>query len=195
MSTRKSFSSRDRRSHQQRSKKKSPNQKIRRIYRYSRQTDCWNCGQKDHRKENCPLPGALKCSFCLRDGVRSDRCPCDRKRSIGNAQRLHPSQTKTETSIIVFMFNKAIRAILNPYTQETMISEALLKFVEHETGNRAKKVVSRLPNGLRLVSQIVMEINTRQSNRKTVNGVLNSSITGYTMVLGMQAITTLGFRF
>lgn len=192
MSTRRFVSTR----HQRPNRGKS-NRKVSRPRQYFRKTDCWNCGRKDHRKENCPLPGVLKCSHCLRKGVRSDQCPCQRKNKTtkANSPASKIWQTKIETSILVFVGGKSIRAILNPYTQETIIGEAVAKLVERESGTRVKKMVLRRSDSLRLESYVQMELSTRQNNVKTINGIISRSIAESSMVLGMQAIDALGFRF
>lgn len=142
------------------------------------------------------MPITLKCSHCLRKGVRSDQCPCQRKKTVPqNKPVKKPWQPKIETSILVFMYGKTIRAILNPYAQETLIGKSIAEFVKYESGAKATKMVFRQPGSLSLASSIRMELSTRQNNVKTVNGIISMTLPEKTMVLGMQAIDSLGFRF
>lgn len=164
---------------------------------YSRITDCWNCGRKDHRKENCPLPHSLRCSFCLRNDVRSDQCPCRRLRQTSTSCRPDTGhfQPKIETSIIVFMYDKAVRAILNPGVQETLIGNKVFEMVKGITGNNTRRVVLRQPGKLSLVSYIKMELCTRRNKVICTDGIIDTKIPDTTILLGMRAIKLLGFMF
>lgn len=121
--------------------------------------------------------------------------PKKKKTLTQNKPVTKPGQSKIETSILVFMYGKAIRAILDPYTQETLIGESIAEFVKYESGAKATKMVLRQQKSLNLVSRVRMELGTRQHNVRVVDGIISMTLPNNTMVVGMQAIDALGFRF
>ena len=52
---------------------------------YDRETCCWRCGQRGHRRQECRQQARLFCSRCGQDGRLSRNCPC--QPPAGNASR------------------------------------------------------------------------------------------------------------
>lgn len=165
---------------------------------YSRNTDCWNCGSQGHRKEFCPMPSSLKCSFCRRKDVRSDQCPCRRqagKKTSKSLQVPDRIQEKIETAIFVNIYGKTVRALLNPRVQETTICEAVAELVRSESGNLTKKLILRGQGTIKMVYYMKFKVSTRPNNGTHVDGIINPHLAENIIILGMQALQKLGFKF
>lgn len=177
-------------------KRRFPNPKTRNDY--SRDHDCWNCGMKDHKKDRCPMPSTLKCSFCQTVGVRSDQCSCRKRRKPKTVTKKVNNrffQEKVETCIFVKIYGKTVRAFLNPSVQETIICEAVATLVKAKTGKDSKKLILRSQGTVKMVYYVKVKMNTRAKNEITVDGIINPNLTEKVIILGMLAIKELGFKF
>lgn len=167
--------------------------------RYSRKTDCWNCGMADHKKDRCPLPSSLKCSFCQRQGVRSDQCRCpqslEHSRRETNPVPNSIFKTRTDTAIFVKVYGKTVRALLNPSVQETTICLPVVELVQTNTGNTVRKLILRQHGSINLVRCIRMKISTRKNMVVEIDGIINEKLSEKIIILGMDAIQKFGFKF
>lgn len=159
---------------------------------YYRGTDCWNCGSKNHFKNKCPMPSSLKCSYCQRKGVRSDECLC--RSSKAKPTKGNPQQ-RIETAVFVKIEGKSVKAWFNPSTQNTLLGKAVADLIIANTAVVPKRVVLRDLNGLKLASRIPTKMCTRRNNIVTVEGYVAPEIPDKIVVLGMDAIKSLGFKF
>lgn len=170
--------------------------------RYSRKTDCWNCGMGGHRKEHCPQPHRLCCSYCQKKNIRSDECSCREsfkerpKRKIQKLpQKPKPSHKRIETAIFVTIYGKTVRALINPSVQETNIGPDVANFIKVTTGNMLRNVVLRRAGSIGLVSCIQMALRTKARKEIKIDGMVNPKLKEKVIVLGMEAISLLGFKF
>lgn len=149
----------------------------------------------DHMKGQCPLPYSLKCSYCQTRNIRSDQCPCRRTQNKRTApNHIHTSKIKSETAIFVKVHGKTIRAKLNPSIQETTICRAVADLVKLHTDNVIRKTLIRKPGSFNLVKCIQMQIKSRNLVAE-VDGVINENLPGKVIILGMRAISQLGYKF
>lgn len=194
MSARKYVSSRNNQGFRKRSKenKYKPKNRV-----YSRRTDCWNCGSRNHQKEFCPRPSSLKCSFCQRKNTRSDQCVCRRKqrpmRHNNNAEQ-EVVQIKREIAVFVKVYGKTVRASLNPSVQETIVSRAVASWVKSQSGNVFRKLILRRSGKLQMVSAIQMNMYTRRHLNVSTESIIDDTIHEQIIILGMQAIHDFGFQ-
>lgn len=140
------------------------------------------------------MPGSLKCSYCQRLGVRSDECKC-RKPRVSNTGRSPTRDNKIEMAIFVIIKGKSVKAWLNPSVSETLIGTHVAEFLIAETTTRPKKMIVRTPKGLELKSSVSVQMYTRRNNIIFVQGHLDRNIPEGIVVLGMEAISALGFKF
>lgn len=167
---------------------------------YSRRTDCWNCGLGGHRKERCPMPHRLRCSYCQKRNVRSDECACRQPRKANQRKKFHQVAprslpTKMETAIFVSIYGKKVKALINPSVQETIICQEVAALVKIKTGNTIRKLIRREPGKLTLVSCIQMRLKTKVSKEVQIDGIINGKLKGKIIIIGMEAISAMGFTF
>lgn len=165
--------------------------------KYSRKTDCWNCGSRNHIKDFCPRPSTLKCSYCQTPNVRTDRCPCRRPTAKPGVAHPVPNkyfQNKADIAIFVRMYGKTVRALMNPSVQETVISRSVANWVKEQTDNPLRKLILRNNGKLKLVSCISMTMYTRQHMQITIDGVIDDGITEKIIILGSQAFLAFGHQ-
>lgn len=164
---------------------------------YCRHTDCWNCGSRNHMKNQCPLPSSLKCSHCQRPNVRSDLCECQHKKRTASRNEFNRqlTRTKVETSIFVEICGKTIRALFNPTSQETFIGQDVANLILENSNVRIRKIIIREEGNLSLVSCVKMNMHTRRFQEVTTDGIINNKLAGKIIVLGMRAIHEFGFKF
>lgn len=108
---------------------------------------------------------------------------------------LNRYQNKIETSVLVTIQKKMIRAFINPMVQETTIGKQVAELIESKTRKQPRKTILRRCNSLRMVYCIEMELETPKSKKILLDGIIDHRVEEKVIVLGMQAIKALGFKF
>lgn len=138
------------------------------------------------------MPSSLSCSHCQRKGIRSDECPCRHSRMKPTTKK---PQIYIETSILVRIEGKTVKALFNPSSQKTFLGKAVADLVITITEAVPKKLIIRKKRSLESVTYIPVKIGTRRNNVVTVEGYIDKNIAEKTVILGMDAIKSLGFKF
>lgn len=134
------------------------------------------------------MPGSLRCSFCLKEGFRSDKCPCRK----ATRRTFRPN---IETAIFVNIAGKSVKAWLNPSVPETLIGKEVGDLVIGKTGSIPKKTITRKQRKLELISVIPVKISSKLGKVFTIEGQIKDNIPGKIVILGLDALQVLGFRF
>lgn len=168
---------------------------------YSRSNDCWNCGLPFHVSKDCTAPRVLRCSFCRRPGVKSDRCDCRRRRQApvkrlgqGQVNRVNRSPRQYESVILISICGKHIKAVINPGVQTSRIGKGVVSLIEQFEKINPKRTIFKSNVGLELANTIIVEAGIRERQLYPIECIIDHRLPKNDMVLGMKAMVTFGYR-
>lgn len=169
---------------------------------YSRSVDCWNCGLPHHKSKDCTARKVLRCSYCRKQGVRSDQCKCrsnreyDRNRDQGkNGQHKRREEGDIyEACLMVSICGKKVRAIVHSGEQESRLGRKVLSWVESNTKVRPKKKVVKTISGLELARTVSVNIGVNKHDKADIDCIIDDRLPVNEISLGMKALVKLGYR-
>lgn len=166
---------------------------------YKRDMDCWNCGLPFHISKHCTAKKTLRCSYCRKQGVRSDECHCRRNRREGNMTRsVSPSPSsavdKFEAAVLVTVCKKRVRAVIRSGVQESRIGNGVFELINKNGRLNPKRKVIKTITGLELAQTVMINVSIKENQKYNIECVIDRKIPKNEMSLGLKAMVKLGFR-
>lgn len=101
-------------------------------YKYNRKSGCWNCGIHGHVSKKCRRPKVIRCSFCLKLGVKSMDCNCRNlalqgipTKSTQECLRVQHGKLVLDVKILTNIFS----ATINSMSLHSTISQAIANYL------------------------------------------------------------------
>lgn len=171
------------------------------IRKYSRSSDCWNCGLPYHVSKDCKAPRIIRCSFCRKPGVRSDTCDCHKGRKAtvkrlgrGQDNRTFRFPKQYESIILVSICGKKIKAVINTGVQTSRIGLRVFRLIEEQTKVKPKRKIFKSQLGLELANTIVIDAGISDRRLYPMECIIDPKLPQNDMILGMKAMVTFGYR-
>lgn len=158
--------------------------------KYCRDTDCWNCGAKTHKKNQCPHPRSLRCSRCRREGVMTSECSC-RQRANSSVS---PNMNRIETAVLLTLEGKKVRAVINTGFQDARMGEGVLSFLQSKGPVNLTRRVTKSILGLETLKFTQIRLGPDTEHSYTVECCMDSRVPENELVLGMRTLKQLGYR-
>lgn len=150
---------------------------------YQRDTDCWNCGSREHMKKECPMPGSLKCSRCRRKGVRSDECDCSRNEDTH----------WYETAVLLNVEGRYVRTVINTINQETRMGEGVLEYLRSKRAVNLARQVVKTDYGVETLQGTDVRMGDSRHSY-IVRVIVDRNLPKFEMIIGFHGLIRLGYR-
>lgn len=166
---------------------------------YEKKRVCWNCGSRNHINKDCTRPKLVRCSVCRKRGWSTDRCPCKnrKQRERMTASRIKKGSRKytpVESVVLVNVYNKYVKAAAKTGFQESRIGVKVFEWIDKREKLKPIRKIIKTWGGLEHVKTIVAEVSVKKGEKWAVEFIVDHKMAENEMVLGMEALSTLGYK-
>lgn len=122
-----------------------------------------------------------------------------RSRSPPSNYRSHKSSSRPghkyiKVMIRVIIQDKFVKARVDTGTQETYIGDAIARYVQENSGAKAKRILLRDAHSIESMKELDVEIGIRTARMKRLTCIIDNRLPKYAVVLGMHGLKALGYK-